>query len=137
MARVRPGGAQRWRVNAGSATEAYKTGVGTPRRAWDVGAKEAENAWKDGVADAAASGRYGKGVTKAGNAKWADRALSVGASRFAQGVNATEAQYESAVAPYLQVISNITLPPRYKKGDPRNLERVKIITEALRKKKLG
>jgi hypothetical protein len=37
----------------------------------------------------------------------------------------------------LDVIANTVLPPRGPKGDPRNLDRVKAITTALRAKKLA
>lgn len=137
MARVRPGGAQRWRTNAGAATEAYTTGVQNPRRDWAQATKDAEDTWAAGVADAAANKRFGKGVQKAGSDKWQQGATGLGASRFAQGVQAAQEKYANAVQPYLDVIEATTLPARYPKGDPRNLERVKAITVALRKKKTG
>jgi len=137
MARVRPGGAQRWRNNAGAATEAYTTGVQNPRRDWAQATKEAEDNWATAVADAAANKRFGKGVQRAGSDKWLQGAQGLGASRFSQGVQASEDKYQAAVQPYLDVIEATTLPARYPKGDPRNIERVKAITTALRKKKTG
>ena len=40
--------------------------------------------------------------------------------------------YQAGVQPYLDTIAATTLPPRFTKGDPRNLDRVKIISQALR-----
>jgi hypothetical protein len=37
----------------------------------------------------------------------------------------------------LQVIESIQLPPRGPKGDPRNIERVRVIAQALRARKLA
>ena len=137
MGRVRPGGAARWKNNASTATEAFKTGVSSPRKSWSVATKAAEKAWGDGVTLAVSQKRFASGVTKAGDSKWAERTLSVGADRFASGVNASMANYEEGVAPYIQVLENATYPERYAKGDPRNFKRVEYICNALRKKKTG
>ena len=76
-------------------------------------------------------------MRKAGSEKWKSKAIQVGKQRFVQGVQGAEALYASGVAPFLSTIEATTLPPRFPKGDPRNLERVKAITIALRKKKTG
>ena len=65
------------------------------------------------------------------------RAETIGADRFASGVEAGLSNYEEGVKPYLDVIASTSLPPRGPKGDPRNYERVKVMGEALRKKKVG
>lgn len=137
MARVRPGGAARWKTNAGLATDAFVTGVENPRKPWSQATKDAEDNWKIGVQEAANSGRFGKGVTAAGDEKWRQKTVQLGSTRYAQGVQASEQAYADGVKPYLDVIEQTTLPPRFPKGDPRNLERVKAITQALRKKKTG
>jgi hypothetical protein len=89
------------------------------------------------VQAAIARGAFSKGVTKAGTGRWQSQSVKLGTSRFAQGVAEGTSSYEAGVAPFLQVIESVTLPPRAPKGDPRNLERVKIISAALRAKKLG
>ena len=137
MARVRPGGAKRWKQNAGLATEAYVTGIENPRKDWATATADAEENWMLAVQEAANDKRFGKGVRNAGSDKWRQKATTLGASRFAQGVQAAEIAYEAGVKPYLDVIEAVVLPPRFPKGDPRNLERVKAICIALRKKKTG
>jgi hypothetical protein len=47
------------------------------------------------------------------------------------------ADYGTAFAPYADVIKATTLTPRFPRGDLRNLDRVKTISQALRKKKTG
>jgi hypothetical protein len=89
------------------------------------------------VEEAIREKRFEKGVAKAGDQKWQQKAATKGAERFGPGVNAAQADYEAAVAPYLQVIASTTLPPRGPKGDPKNFERVKVMAMALRAKKTG
>jgi len=137
MGRVRPGGGDRWQSRASGSEEAYIVGIQNPRRDWAKATAESEDNWKKGIQDAITSKRFSKGVNKAGSEKQKRRAVEVGATRFSQGVNLGKSAYESGIAPYLTVIENTTLPPRYPKGDPRNIDRVKKITEALRAKKLS
>lgn len=137
MGRVRPGGSDRWQSRASSSEEAYVVGISNPRRDWAKATADAEDNWKKGIQDAITAKRFAKGVNKAGSEKQKRRAVEVGATRFSQGVNLGKAAYEAGVAPYYTVIENTSLPPRYPKGDPRNIDRVKKITEALRAKKLS
>lgn len=136
MGRVRTGGAKRWKDRASMSREAYQTGIQSPRQDWATATKAAKASWQQGIQDAIANGRFEKGITKAGSAKQQARALLVGADRFVEGVGVAEEAYSQGVAPYLQVLENIVLPPRFPKGDPRNLKRVEAVTKALRDKKL-
>ena len=42
-----------------------------------------------------------------------------------------EPKYAAGFAPYRDAIERVTLPPRYARRDPRNLERVKAVVNAL------
>jgi hypothetical protein len=86
---------------------------------------------------AASNDSYAKGVAKAGTAKWQDKAAKKGPSRFAEGVQLAAGDYGTGFSAYADVIKGTTLPPRYPSGDIRNLDRVKVISQALRKKKMG
>jgi len=137
MSRVRPGGSKRWSSRASGATEDYKTGVKNPRQGWEEATSKAEDTYKSGIQQSISEGRFGKGVKKAGNAKWQQKALAKGGDRYAGGILQGEADYASGISPYMSAIEAVTLPPRGPKGDPRNIERVKAINDALRKVKLG
>lgn len=137
MARVRSGGAERWSQNASNAGPTYETGINNPRRDWEATTKSAENNWSQAIQGAITKKMFSKGVTKAGNEKWRSRAVNVGKQRYVQGVQSGSTNYATGMAPYLTTIESTTLPPRYPRGDPRNLDRVKAITEALRQKKLN
>lgn len=139
MAAVKPGAsvAEKWARVTPQRQQDYSQGIQAPRVPWAQASKAAEERFKAGVAEAANRGAYGKGVTAAGDQRWSQKALAKGPSRFAEGVALSGPDYQAAVQPYLDVIAATSLPPRYPKGDPRNLERTKAIATALRKRKTG
>ena len=136
MARVRANGVQRWVDRASQATGAYQDGVNNPRKDWEAATKASETNWQAGVNQAITNKMFSKGVTKAGNEKWKQQALNKGAARYPSGVMAGQSAYQSGIAPYIQVIEGLTLPPRLQKGDPRNFDRVSTVANALRAKKV-
>lgn len=116
-------------------SEDYNQGVANPRRDWETSTKNAEQRYKDGVMKAAQEGRFGKGVSAAGTSKWQRRTQELGTRRWGEGVQASTSEFESGFAPYADVIKSTNLPPRYPKGDPRNIQRVAALAKALRDKK--
>ena len=125
----------KWVRRAAQAAQDYRQGVQNPRTSWAEATAEAEENYNVGVQEAISAGRFGKGVTAAGNQKWQSKAASKGADRFGPGVQAGKGDYERGFAPFQNVLSSLTLPPRGAKGDPRNLERVRAVAEALREAK--
>lgn len=128
---------EKWtRVTPGRA-EDYKLGIQHPKRDWAEEAKAGKGNWKAGIDAANAKNLYEKGVDKAGTAKWKDRALNKGPGRFAEGVYLAAGDYEKGFAPFREAIAKTDLGPRFPKRDPRNLDRVKKIVDALVKEKVG
>ena len=128
---------EKWtRVTPGR-VEDYKRGVQNPRRDWEAETKASAGNWKAGVDAAHAKGLFGKGVAEAGTGKWKDKTLKKGPGRFSEGVYIAGPDYEKGFAPYREAIAAVDLGPRFPKRDPRNLERVKRIVDALVQKKLG
>lgn len=111
--------------------EDYKLGIQNPRRDWESETAAAEDNWKAGIDAAAGKGLFGKGVRKAGTKKWQEKALKKGPARFAEGVYIAGPDYEAGFKPYHAAIEAVDLGPRFPKRDPRNLERVKRIVDAL------
>jgi hypothetical protein len=109
----------------------YESGVKSPLRDWAKNAGAAKGAWEAGIHDAVAKDRFSKGVAKAGTAKWQRKAAEVGPARFSQGVQVAQPDFEKGFAPYQAVIDKTTLPPRFAKGDPRNIDRVRVMAAAL------
>lgn len=128
---------EKWtRVTPGR-VEDYKKGIQSPRRDWEAETKAATGNWKAGVDAAAAKDLFSKGVSEAGTGKWKDKTLKKGPGRFSEGVYIAGPDYEKGFAPFREAIAAVDLGPRYPKRDPRNLERVKKIVDALVSKKLG
>jgi len=109
----------------------YQDGVNNPRRSWSSGAVAQEAAYKEGVTAAANAGRFGKGVRAAGDSKWQKGALEKGVQRWPAGVQLGQDAYQAGFAPYASAIGSVTLSPRYKRRDPRNLQRVADVANAL------
>lgn len=128
---------EKWGRVTPQRSEDYALGIKNPKRDWAQSATAAKESHKAAMVTAASSDAYAKGVAKAGTARWQDRATRKGPGRFAEGVVVGAADYGTAFGPYADTIKATTLPPRFPRGDIRNLDRVKTISQALRKKKTG
>lgn len=129
--------AEKWaRVTPGRQSD-YEAGVKAPTKDWKSQTIAAKTNYADGVAAAVSSGLFEKGVSRAGTEKWQRKAIDVGIARWAPGVRAGTPDYQAGFDPYRATLASLSLPPRYAKGDPRNIERVSIIASALRNKKLS
>lgn len=137
MPRVRANASARWVRRAGSAQQEYEEGVRSPRADWATATVASAPVHTTATQQALADGRFAKGVQAAGSSRWQSKALSKGAPRFGPGVADAESDYQKGVQPYLDVLNNVTLPPRGPKGDPKNIQRVIAVVTALRNKKLG
>lgn len=127
--------AAKWQRVTPQRTEDYDAGISNPAADWATQTKAAETRWKDGVQKAAGRGAFGKGVAGAGTEKWQRKSKEVGTRRWGEGVQAAQSDYAQGFAPYASTIASTNLPPRYPKGDPRNIDRVSAIAKALRAKK--
>lgn len=128
--------AEKWaRVTPGRATD-YEAGVKAPKKDWETMTLAAADAYKEGIQTAIAENRFERGVREAGTAKWQQKAVSVGTVRWGPGVAAARDAYEKGFAPYRDIIERIQLPPRRPKGDPGNIDRVRIVAMALHEAKV-
>ena len=109
----------------------YTEGVRNPGKDWAINTGAAETAYEGGVQAAIGNKSFGKGVRKAGTAKWQAAALAKGSARFGPGVAVAEPAYASGFAPYRTAIANVKLPERYARRDPRNMQRVTAVVDAL------
>jgi len=124
--------AAKWARRAASASGEYEEGVRATTRSWAAAAGAGEGNYRTAVTAAASAGRYGKGVSRAGDSKWKKNTMEKGPGRFSQGVAVSEADYSAQVAPYLDVISKTDLPPRGPAGAETNYNRSAAIGKALR-----
>lgn len=114
----------------------YEAGVRSPLKDWATEAAAAEKAWETGVQNAITDKRFEAGVKRVGTAKWQRKTLELGVARWPDGVRKARDDYAAGYRPFYETIAALTLPMRGPKGDPRNIERVKVIADALHKKKL-
>jgi hypothetical protein len=121
----------KWTRVTPTRTDDYKAGVENPKRDWATEAAAGKDNWKAGIDAAANKDMYAKGVTAAGTSKWKSKALAKGPGRFAEGVYIAGSDYEKGFAPYREAIAGVDLGPRFPRGDPRNLDRVRKVTTAL------
>jgi hypothetical protein len=129
--------AEKWARVTPQRTQDYTDGINNPRRDYAQAAAAAEESYKAGVQKAAQAGQYGRGIRAAGTAKWQNRSRQKGPQRFSEGVQIAQPDYQAGFQPYAETIKSTQLPPRFPKGDPRNLERVKVIATALSRKRTG
>ena len=127
--------AAKFERRAGNAGPEYEEGVRNPRADWAAQTKAAEVAYNAGVTKAVAEKRFGKGVTKAGTANWQANAIAKGPSRYMEGIRLSAGAYAAGFAPYQSVLAALNLPARGPKGDPKNIERVRMVAEARHAKK--
>lgn len=128
---------EKWTRVTPMRSEDYKLGVQNPRRDWAGSAVAAKETHKLAMVAAAASDAFGKGVAKAGTAKWQSKALAKGPGRFAEGVMVGGDDYEKGFAPAREILEKTVLPPRFPRRDPRNIARVSTGNAALAKMKTG
>jgi len=139
MAAIRPLSviAEKWgRVTPERAPE-YLRGVERPKKDWEAEALKAAETWKEAITQAARRDAYKKGVDEVGTEKWRRMATQKGPGRFSEGVQIAQPDYQKNWAKYHAVIERTELPPRYPKGDLRNLDRVKVMSQALRQAKVA
>lgn len=121
----------KWGANSALAGDSYRDGVQSPRRSWAASAAAADEARKAGLAEADARNAFVIGVNAAGDSKWKNNAVVLGPARFRQGVQNAKPSFSSGFTKYHGVISGTTLPPRGPKGSPENIERVRVVADAL------
>jgi hypothetical protein len=129
--------AEKWARVTPQRTQDYTDGIEAPRRDWAAATSAAADTYREGVTKAASSGMFAKGVRAAGTPKWQSRSRAKGPQRFSEGVQIAQPDYQAGFQPFADTIRATTLPPRFPKGDPRNLKRVEVIATALARKRSG
>lgn len=122
--------AQKFSRNAANAAGDYKDGVASAGGSWEGRTAEAEANYVQGVQASIGRGAFAKGVRGAG-ARYVDKATKLGATRYAPGVQAAEADWQRGFAPVAQVLSGLALPPKGPRRSPQNQARANAVATAL------
>lgn len=129
--------AERWSRRAAAAAPDYVEGVQSTTKSWQAAAAAGAGNWQAGVTAAAGRGAFAKGVNKAGDARWKRNTAEKGQARYGQGVQVASGDFSSAIAPVLETIARVDLPPKGPRGSAGNLNRVGAIANALSKLRTG
>jgi len=129
--------AEKWGRVTPMRSQDYIIGVQTTRKDWASNTIAAAPNYVQGVQQAIAENRFERGVEKAGTPKWKTNTIEKGGTRWGQGVRMAESEYARGFSPYRDELEAIILPPRGPRGDPMNIERVRIIAERLHALKLA
>lgn len=129
--------AKKWATVAATRTKDYEEGIKSPRVSWQSATLEAADNYAAGVQAAITAGSFPRGVSRAGDSKWSRMAIAKGPARWASGCQIAQPDYRSGFEPYHAALAALTLPPRYPRRDPRNLDRVRVIAETLAALKLS
>lgn len=129
--------ARKWARVTPERSQDFEEGVRNPMRDWATETLEAEARYEAGIKSSIARKAFGKGVKKAGTDKQRSKTILKGIPRWSEGVRIAEDDMRDGMEPVVKVLEGLTLPPRFETGDPRNIERVKAIQQALHKLKTG
>jgi len=129
--------AEKWGRVTPERTIDYESGVRNPLKDWATETKAAESRYEEGVKAAIGRKAFGKGVDRVGTTKQKSKTILKGIPRWAEGVRIAEPDMRKGMEPVVKALEGITLPQRYPTGDPRNIERVRIIQQTLHKLKTG
>lgn len=123
--------ANKWSRTTPGRTADYEEGVRNPRKDWHDNSQAANDAYKTAIQQSVAEDRWSAGVRNAGTARWKEGATTKGVARWGPGVQIAKSKYQEGIAPYVDLITRLDLPPRGAKGDPANIERVRVVAGAL------
>ncbi len=129
--------ATKWTTVTPQRAADYEAGVRNPKKDWAGATAAAEDAYESGVQAAIADKRFGRGVKATGTQGWQDGAITKGVQRWGPGVRASGDKYAAGFAPFHDAIARTTLPPRFGRGDPRNIDRVAALAKVLHDTRIG
>jgi len=123
-----------WQTRAVAAVNEYKVNVGTAGQTWQTAVDNAEDEWSMGVNQAVSTHAYPRG-TQGKAALYTDKAVNIGGVRYGPGIQAATNAYSTGMGKVLNVIANVTLPPRMAAGS--NMARSAAVADALHQAKLA
>ncbi len=129
--------AKKWGEVTPGRSAYYQSGAAAAGPDWEKNTCDAKGSFVAGVTAGNIGQMFVGGVKRAGAAKFVRKINDVGAGRFGQGVSAAIQDFQSGVEPMLATIAGLTLPARAPRGSSSNLERVRVIADALNKKRLA
>jgi len=129
--------ARKWARVTPERTEDYEAGVRSPRKDWEKESVDAESRYQEALKQSFTRNARSKGVKKCGTAAQIAATLEKGLTRWPEGVRVAESKMSEGMEFVVRAIESVKERPKYPKGDPRNLEIVKDITQAIHKARIA
>jgi len=126
----------KYKAKTSAAGGDYADGIKFPGRDQGEAAAAASQTWRDAVSAPGVQERFAERARES-TAKWSKNASTLGARRYTEGTSNAVEEFGKNVQASLSIIASTELPARFPKGDPRNLDRVRVLNENLRKGKVG
>ena len=129
--------AAKWARVTPERTADYEEGVRNPRKDWEKNSIDAEDRYQAGLKESFTRNARPKGIKQVGTAGQMAATIEKGIPRWPEGVRVAEGKMASGMEFVVRAIESVKERPKYPKGDPRNLEIVKDITQAIHKAKIS
>lgn len=123
--------------NGAAAQQTYVQNAAAAGQHWQDNTAAAEGNYVQGVQAAASRGAFGKGVAKAGAAKYSKQVQAVGGARFADGITKAAPAWQAGFGAIAQQVQNTQLPARGPRGSAANYQRAAAMGAAFRAAKTG
>ena len=123
--------ATKWRSNAQNAAPEYAERAGAAGQRWQANTVAAQQTYQAAISAPGIATRYSKGAQRAGAEKYAGRVLSVGQSRFSEGVAVAEGDWQAGFSPFAAALAQLNLTARRPRGDRGNYRRVEEVGQRL------
>jgi len=128
---------EKWVTEAPKRAPYYEIEAPAAADFWFEKTTAAEKTYRAAVTAPAVERRFVGGVRRVGAPKFKRKVQAVGVARFGPGIEAAKEDYNTGFTPFIDELARIEVPDRQPRGDPRNLDRVKAIFDALHKKRLA
>ncbi len=123
--------AQKFTRNASSAASEYATNAANAATRWQTNSAAAQQTFQQAITAPGVPQRYGRGVQRAGAAKYQGRVQAVGQNRYSEGVGVSQDDWQSGFQPFAQALASLTLSGRRPRGDAQNYRRVEEVGKRL------
>lgn len=117
--------------------EDYEEGVKNPRKDWQKNSIDSESNYQAALKESFTRNARVKGIQRVGTAGQMAATIEKGLARWPEGVRIAEEAMRSGMEFVVRAIESVKERPKYPKGDPRNLEIVKDITQAVHKARIS
>ena len=128
--------AEKWGRVTPDRVDDYEKGVRDPDRDWANETADAEDRYEAGIKASISRKAFSKGVKRTGTANQQEATIQKGIPIWPERVRMAQAKMAAGMEQVVKTLTGITLKPRYATGDPRNLDRVKQVAEALHNMKI-